>query len=137
MRRKHKRKSGWDGWHKFKKLDSIFTEIYISLPTVVESDPKVPFSIAITARCMGERYSIPWVAPLNLDPYYTVLCVKQGSLKYHFTSLCSNSTWDRKNSYGQKMVVQYKETGVFLLWLYLWDLFIFVVSWNIPHSLSM
>ena len=32
--------------------------------TIVESEPKAPFSIATTQRCRGERYSIPWIAPL-------------------------------------------------------------------------
>ena len=34
------------------------------LVTVVEGDPKAPFSIATTPRCRGGRYSIPWIAPL-------------------------------------------------------------------------
>ena len=41
--------------------------IYISkvkLATIVEGDPKAPFSIATTPRCRGGRYSIPWIAPL-------------------------------------------------------------------------
>ena len=36
------------------------THIYISkLATIVEDDPKAPFSIATTPRCRGGRYSIP------------------------------------------------------------------------------
>ena len=31
------------------------------LATVIEGDLKVPFSIATTPRCMGGRYSFPWV----------------------------------------------------------------------------
>ena len=39
--------------------------IYISkVATIVEGDPKAPFSIATTPRCRGGRYSIPWIAPL-------------------------------------------------------------------------
>ena len=39
--------------------------IYISkLATIVEGDPKAPFSIATTPRCRGGRYSIPRIAPL-------------------------------------------------------------------------
>ena len=34
------------------------------LATIVEGDPKAPFSIATTPRCRGGRYSIPWIAPL-------------------------------------------------------------------------
>ena len=34
------------------------------LATVVEGDPKAPFSIPITPSCREGRYSFPWVAPL-------------------------------------------------------------------------
>ena len=30
----------------------------------VEGDPKGPFSIATTPRCMEEHYSFPWITPL-------------------------------------------------------------------------
>ena len=36
----------------------------IKLATIVEGDPKAPFSIATTPRCRGGRYSIPRIAPL-------------------------------------------------------------------------
>ena len=45
----------------------VYIYIYISkvkLATIVEGDPKAPFSIATTPRCRGGRYSIPWIAPL-------------------------------------------------------------------------
>ena len=34
------------------------------MATIVEGDPKVPFSIATTPRCRGGRYSFPWISPL-------------------------------------------------------------------------
>ena len=34
------------------------------MATVVEDDQKAPFSIAITPRCRGGRYSFPWIALL-------------------------------------------------------------------------
>ena len=34
------------------------------LTTVVEGDPKVPFSIATTPRRKEGHYSFPWIAPL-------------------------------------------------------------------------
>ena len=37
---------------------------YNKLATVVEGDPKAPFSIATTPRCRGGCYSFPWIAPL-------------------------------------------------------------------------
>ena len=36
----------------------------VKLATIVEGDPKIPFSIATTPRCRGGRYSIPRIAPL-------------------------------------------------------------------------
>ena len=32
--------------------------------TLVEGDPKAPFSSATIRRCRGEGYSIPWSSPL-------------------------------------------------------------------------
>ena len=37
---------------------------YKLLATIVEGEPKVPFSIATTPRCWGGHYSFPWIAPL-------------------------------------------------------------------------
>ena len=41
------------------------------LVTIVEGDPKAPFSIATTPRYRGGRYYIPWIVPLYswLLPY--------------------------------------------------------------------
>ena len=44
-------------------------------PTVVEGDPKAPFSIATTLRCRGGHYSFLSIAPLS---------IKQEGIKYHF-----------------------------------------------------
>ena len=38
--------------------------IKVKLATLVENDPKAPFSIAKTPKCKGGRYSISWIAPL-------------------------------------------------------------------------
>ena len=40
------------------------TDLNIKLVTLVEGNPKAPFSIATTPRCRGERYSFPWIGPL-------------------------------------------------------------------------
>ena len=34
------------------------------MATVVEGDPKVPFSIVTTPGCTDGHYSFPWIAPL-------------------------------------------------------------------------
>ena len=38
---------------------SIYIYIYIKLATIVEGNPKAPFSIATTPMCRGGRYSFP------------------------------------------------------------------------------
>ena len=46
-------------------MESRIVSYYSSkLATIVEGDPKAPFSIATTPRCRGGRYSIPRIAPL-------------------------------------------------------------------------
>ena len=49
--------------------------------TLIEGDPKAPFSIATTL-----------ITPLY--PYLIMLSGKQGGIKYHFLSLWYDSTWD-------------------------------------------
>ena len=62
--------------------------------TVVEGDPKVPFSIATTPRCKEGCYYFPWIAPLTFDLHLINLNVKQGGIKYYFLNLWYNSIWD-------------------------------------------
>ena len=45
---------------------------------------KAPFSIATTPRCRWGLYSIPWIAPLILNPYLKMLIDKQGGINYYF-----------------------------------------------------
>ena len=42
----------------------IYIYIYTKLATVVEGDPKAPFSTATRPRCTGGCYSVHWIAPL-------------------------------------------------------------------------
>ena len=64
------------------------------MATIVEGNPKAPFSIATTPRCRGGCYSFPVLLYFTLDPYLIMLSVKQGGIKYHFLSLWYDSTWD-------------------------------------------
>ena len=60
----------------------LYIYIYISkakLLTLVESDPKAPFSIATTP--------FPELLHFTLDPYLTMLSLKQGGIDFHFLSL--------------------------------------------------
>ena len=66
----------------------------VKLATIVEGNPKAPFSIATTPMCRGGRYSFPGLLYFTLDPYLIMLSVKQGGIKYHFLSLWYDSTWD-------------------------------------------
>ena len=44
---------------------TVQMNLYVNkLATLVEGDPKAPFSIATTPRCRGGCYSFPWIAPL-------------------------------------------------------------------------
>ena len=66
----------------------------IKLVTVVEGDPKAPFSIATTPWCKGEDATpFPGLLYPFLDPYLIMLRVKQEGIKYRFLSLCYDSTW--------------------------------------------
>ena len=79
----------------FRMCCSLSFCIYKSkLATIVEGDPKAPFSIATTPRCRGGRYFFPGLLYFTLDLYLIMLSVKQGGIKYHFLSLWYDSTWD-------------------------------------------
>ena len=56
---------------------SLVYEKYVKLVTLVEGDPKAPFSIATTPR-------IPRLLHFTLDPHLMVLSAKQGSIKSNF-----------------------------------------------------
>ena len=60
----------------------------IKLSSLLEGDPKAPFSIATTPRCKGGCYFF------TLDPYIIMLSVKQGGIKYNFLSLWYDSASD-------------------------------------------
>ena len=96
---------------------SLFIYIYIyivSWPTVVEGDPKAPFSIATIPKCKGGRNSFHWIPPLTLDQYLIMLNVKQRSIAYHFLSLWTPlSLFTRKHSkhYFKGPVVPIKSLG--------------------------
>ena len=66
----------------------------VKLATIVEGNPKAPFSISTTPMCRGGRYSFPGLLYFTLDPYLIMLSAKQGGIKYHFLSLWYDSTWD-------------------------------------------
>ena len=62
----------------------LYIYIKVKLATIVEGNPKAPFSIATTPMCRGGRYSFPGLLYFTLDPYLIMLSVKQGGIKYHF-----------------------------------------------------
>ena len=64
------------------------------LATVVEGDPKAPFSLATTPICWEGATPIPGLPHFTLDTYLIMLSVKQGGIKYNFLSLWYDSTWD-------------------------------------------
>ena len=54
--------------------------------TIVEDNPKAPFSIATTPRCRGGHYSFPGWLYFTLDPHLIMLSVKQGGIMQSFKS---------------------------------------------------
>ena len=80
-------------WTSLKLKHEIFRHIS-KLATIVEGNPKAPFSIATTPRCRGGRYSFPGLLYFTHDPYLIMLSVKQEGIKYHFLSLWYDPTWD-------------------------------------------
>ena len=64
------------------------------LATVVEGEPKAPFSIATTPRVGEGATPFSGLLHFTLNPYLIMLSVKQGSIKYHLLSLWYDSTWD-------------------------------------------
>ena len=61
------------------------------LSTVIKGDPIALFSIATTPRCRRGRYFFSGIAPLTHDPYFILLSVKQGGMKYHFLIIWVNT----------------------------------------------
>ena len=49
-----------------RRFFKFFYLLKAKMATVVEGDLKAPISIATTPKCRGERYSIPWIAPVYL-----------------------------------------------------------------------
>ena len=66
----------------------FFKWSFFKLATVVEGDPKAPFSIATTPTCRGGRYSILWFAPLHpWSSPYNVECLARRYQVPFFESL--------------------------------------------------
>ena len=64
------------------------------LATVVEGNPKDPFSIATTSRYREGATPFPGLLRFTLNTYLILLSVKQGGIKYHFKSVWDDATWD-------------------------------------------
>ena len=68
---------------------------YKMLVTIVEGNRKAPFSMANTLECRGwSATPFHGLFSFTLDPYLIMLSVKQGGIKYHFSRLSYDSTWD-------------------------------------------
>ena len=59
-------------------------KVKAKLVTLVEGDPKAPFSITTTQWCRGGAPQFPLLLHFTFDPYFIMPCVKQGGIKYHF-----------------------------------------------------
>ena len=74
----------------------LLSKVKVKLVTIVEGNPKAPFSIGTTLRCRrGHNPFFFWISPLY-PMYLIMLSVKQGGIKYFlFLRLWYDSTWDR------------------------------------------
>ena len=73
------------GQYIFLKMICIGLEFIVSWLTIVEGDPKAPFSIVTTLTCREGHYSFFWIVPLALDLYFIMLSVS--GIKYHLVWL--------------------------------------------------
>ena len=70
------------------KIFDTFGNLYkVKLATVVEGDPKAPFSIATTPRCRRGYYSFPWNSPLY--PWYVPYIAECKARRYQVPFLKS------------------------------------------------
>ena len=73
---------------------SIIYIAIVKLATVVKGDRRLPFQ-QLLQRGVGEGATpFPGLLLFTLDPYFIVLSVKQGGIRYHFLSLWYDSTAD-------------------------------------------
>ena len=71
-----------------------WSQVLLYKLTLVEGNPKAPFSIAATPRCREGATPFPGSPLFTLDPYLIMLGIKQEGIKYHFLSLWYDPTWD-------------------------------------------
>ena len=84
----------WQHLQKAQKWCIWWYDNKVKLATIVESDPKAPFSLAITLMCMRGSTPYPGLLHFTLDPYLIILSVKQRGITYPFLSLWYDSIWD-------------------------------------------
>ena len=72
----------------------MYVERGVKFVTLVEGDPKVPFSIATTPRCVKGATTFLGLLQFTLNTYLIMPSVKQGYIKYHFLSLWYYLTLD-------------------------------------------
>ena len=93
--------------------------VKVKLATLVKGDPKAPFSIATTQRCMEGCYSISWIDQLSLDIYLIMMSFKQSGIKYHFfKSLVGLDHGRTLYSLGQWPCI--KEILDIYIWIYIY-----------------
>ena len=61
---------------------------------MIEGVPKAPFSRATIPRCREDATPFPGLLHFTLDPYFIMLSVMQGGIKYQFLSFRYDSTLD-------------------------------------------
>ena len=102
---------------------SLYIYIYWGRSTLVEGDLEAHFSITTTSIARRGSYSFPYIAPLILDPYTSMLCVRKEGIKYHF--LCRWHDLIRDWTPLSQTVGKHSEhysNGIYIyIYIYIWN----------------
>ena len=71
-------------WEMQTNLSRIWTRATLSIPNDINHYTKNDVIFASTPRYRGERYFFHCIAPFTLHPYFIILSIKQGGIKYNF-----------------------------------------------------
>ena len=80
--------------YKYTRKYLLKSKSKVKLATIVEGDPKAPFSITTTQGVREGATPFPGLTHFTLDPYLIMLSVNQGGIRYHLLSLWYDLTWD-------------------------------------------
>ena len=105
----------------------------VSLLTVVEGDPKAPFSIATTLRCWGEHFSFPWIAPLTFDqsliPYSADCWTRR-----HQVPFLKSLVWTQLGIEPQSLRPLANILAILPIYIYIYIIYIYIYIYSHPQT---